>query len=427
MKSLLKAPIAALLASLARAIIRKYRPTIVMVTGSVGKTSTKDAVKAALAERFFLRASEKSYNSEFGVPLTIIGARNPWENPSAWLSVFQEALALILLPSHYPKLLVLEVGADRPGDLARILRIATPQAVVVTRLPDVPVHVEAYATPQAVRDEEFTPANALTAADQLVICADDPYAIDMSQRVPAAVTTFGFAESADVRITDPGFFREADECGMEAMLTAYGRSERIRVHGALGMPQLLAPAAAYAAACALGMTPDEALAGLAAYQSPPGRARVLRGKEGSLIIDDSYNSSPAATEEALSALALVPEVTRRIAVLGDMLELGRYSVAEHERVGVRAAEAADVVVSVGPRARTIYEAALASGKGPEEAYAYESSQEAADAVAGMVREGDLVLVKGSQSIRMERVVEKLLADPADRSKLVRQEKEWKRR
>ncbi|MDP3402728.1 MAG: Mur ligase family protein, partial [bacterium] len=100
MKSILKAMVAQCLALLAQAIIEKYRPLIVMVTGSVGKTSTKDAAAAVLASRYHLRASEKSYNSEFGVPLTIIGAKNPWENPIAWLRVFKDALGLILLPSH---------------------------------------------------------------------------------------------------------------------------------------------------------------------------------------------------------------------------------------------------------------------------------------------------------------------------------------
>src|SRR5689334_2122525 len=130
MKQLLKAPIAWLLGLLARGILKKYRPIVVMVTGSVGKTSTKDAVAEALSPKYHLRSSEKSYNSEFGVPLTIIGAKNPWTSPERWGRVIVEALALLFLPNHYPRLLVLEVGADRPGDLRKILNFATPDAVV---------------------------------------------------------------------------------------------------------------------------------------------------------------------------------------------------------------------------------------------------------------------------------------------------------
>src|SRR3989338_9508837 len=161
MKNFLKIIVAGILAFIAGTVVRRYKPTIVMVTGSVGKTSTKDAVASVLSERFLVRKSEKSFNSEFGVPFTILGVKNPLGNPLAWGSIIKNSLALIFLPNHYPRMLVLEVAADKPGDLSRILRIATPDAVVVTRLPEIPVHVEAYATPEAVREEEFSPAYSL--------------------------------------------------------------------------------------------------------------------------------------------------------------------------------------------------------------------------------------------------------------------------
>ncbi|HEY1041954.1 MAG TPA: UDP-N-acetylmuramoyl-tripeptide--D-alanyl-D-alanine ligase [Candidatus Paceibacterota bacterium] len=427
MKALVKMLVAWYLATLARAILKKYRPLVVMVTGSVGKTSTKDATAAVLSNRFNLRASEKSYNSEFGVPLTIIGAKNPWENPIAWIRVFQEALALILLPNHYPKLLVLEVGADRPGDLAKILRFADPDAVVVTRLPEVPVHVEAYASPQAVREEEFAPAYALTPGEPLIISADDPYAVSMSGRLPAKVSTFGFADGATVHLSGYSFYEEGEDCGMEAALEIEGKSFTLRVKDALGRSQLYAPAAGIACALALGMSPEDALQGASSYVSPAGRGRILRGKDGALIIDDSYNASPAAVEEALSALSLIPGRSRRIAVLGDMLELGRYSVEEHRRVGTLAATGADVVVAVGIRARAIAEAARDAGLPQDKVLSFDSSKDAAEALAGVVGKGDVVLVKGSQGIRTERVAAALLHDEADRAKLVRQEREWQRR
>ncbi len=425
MKSFLKVPVALALAVLARAVLRKYRPLIVMVTGSVGKTSTKDATATVLAGKFNLRASEKSYNSEFGVPLTIIGAKNPWENPIGWIHVFQEALGLTLLPSHYPKLLVLEVGADRPGDLAKILRFADPDAVIVTRLPEVPVHVEAYASPQAVREEEFQPAYALTPGEPLIICADDPYAVLMGARLEAVVSTFGFADGADVRLSGYSYFEDGDVCGMEAALDIEGVAYTLRIPGALGRSQLLAPSAAIACARALGMNTEDALQAAAGYVPPAGRGRILSGKNGSLLVDDSYNASPAAVEEALSALALIPNRARRIAVLGDMLELGRYSVEEHARIGALASERVDVLVAVGIRARAMREAAIAAGMPEDKALWFGTANEAAAALEEMVGEGDVVLVKGSQGIRTERVMERLLADEADRKHLVRQEKEWR--
>lgn len=423
MKSILKPLVVSLLAFFARAVIRRYRPKIVMITGSVGKTSTKDAVAAALSESFFVRASAKSFNSEFGVPFTIFGVDNPWGRPLRWFSVAKSALALLLLPNHYPNMLVLEVGADRPGDISRILRIATPDVVVVTRLPEIPVHVEAYASPEAVREEEFSPAYALAAAAPLIVSADDRYALDGALRTPARVVSYGVSESAGVRLLDIGFYEsEGKVAGMQAGVFVGGERETLVVKGSVGRAQVFPAAAALAAALSLGIARPDALRALERYEPPPGRGRILRGKNGSIIIDDSYNSSPAAVEEALATLKAFPRARRRIAVLGDMLELGRYSVMEHDRISALAASAADIVAAVGIRAR-----AFASAKEGAEAILFENARAAALALPGLVEQGDVVLVKGSQSIRTERIVESLLADPADAARLVRQEREWKRK
>ncbi len=422
MKLFLRHLVASFLILLARGIIRKYRPIIVMITGSVGKTSTKDAVAAALSERYFLRASEKSYNSEFGVPLTIIGAKNPWNNPAAWIRVIQEALSLILLPSHYPSLLVLEVGADSPGDLARILSMATPDAVVVTLLPEIPVHVEAYASPQSVRDEEFQPAYALAAGSPLIISADDVHARNMAKRLSANVITVGYAKDADVLIETPTYSTK----GMEAVVHNCEKQHTIVAPNALGRAQLYAPAMALALATTLHLSANEALKGLKRYSPPPGRARLLKGKKGITLIDDSYNASPSAVEEALTALQLVP-ASRRIVAIGDMLELGRYSMGEHERIGTLTTKYVDVLVTVGRRAEALRMSAIAGGMAQENALGFATSIEAGNALADFIQEGDVVLIKGSQGIRMERIVEELLANPDDIHLLVRQDKEWKKR
>ena len=427
MKRLAKIIVASILARLARAILLKYKPGIVMVTGSVGKTSTKDAIYAAVRGSFFARASEKSYNSEFGVPLTIIGAKNPWTNPVRWLKVFQEALALIMLPSHYPKILVLEVGADSPGDLERILRIATPAVVVVTRLPELPVHVEAYATPQAVREEEFAPAYALDAGSPLIISADDPYALEMAKSLPVRVITYGFAKDAEVHIGNPALIQEGGRpTGMTAPVSLQSGKHTVTAPGVLGRQQLYAPAAALAVGIALGISPEDTCKALEGYMPPPGRARLLKGIKGTTLVDDSYNSSPAAVEEALIALTLMPHA-RKVAVLGDMLELGRYSMEQHERIGFFAAGAVDVVVGVGLRAKAVADAARSGGLAGDAVLHFDTAKEAAQALPDLVREGDVVLVKGSQSVRTERIVEALLEDPADCTKLVRQDREWRSR
>ncbi|HQT82957.1 MAG TPA: cyanophycin synthetase [Candidatus Paceibacterota bacterium] len=423
MKKIFKPVIVFILALLARGVVRRYRPRIVMVTGSVGKTSTKDAVATVLATRFFSRKSEKGFNTEFGVPFTILGVENPWDNPLSWLLVFKKAIALLILPNHYPTMLVLEVGADKPGDLARILRIATPDAVVVTRLPEIPVHVEVYASPQAVRDEEFSPAYALTPAAPLIVSADDPYALDNALRIPARVISYGTAGDASVRMSDVRFYESGGAvAGMAARATIGGEHGECVVKGSVGHAQILPAAAALATALAFDIPLTDALTALEGYEPPPGRGRLLLGKNGSVIIDNSYNASPVAVEEALETLKAFPHAKRRIAVLGDMLELGRYSVTEHERIGVLAGESADVIAAVGIRAR-----AFVAAPGKAETMHFDNARSAAAALAAYVRPGDVVLVKGSQSIRTEGIVKALLADPEDAARLVRQEKRWEKK
>jgi len=433
MKTLFKSIIAFLLGLCARVVIRRYAPRIVMVTGSVGKTSTKDAVAAVLAARFFVRKSEKSFNSEFGVPFTILGVQNPWDNPFAWLSVAKSALALIFLPNHYPNMLVLETGADKPGDLAKILKIATPDMVVVTRLPEVPVHVEAYASPEEVREEEFSPAYALAAAAPLIIPSDDAYVFDCTKRTAARCISYGATEDANVRITHADFYIvDGKVVGMKALVSVNGEQLPLIVKGSVGKTQILPGAAALASAVAYDITPTDALEALEAYEPPPGRGRLIDGKNNSVIIDDSYNSSPAAVEEALETLKKFPMIARgaqatsaagrRIAVLGDMLELGRYSVIEHERIATLVSASADVIVAVGIRARVF----LTKAKNVQ-VMQFDNSHAAAEVLPAFVQEGDVILVKGSQSIRTERVVEALLAHDNDVTKLVRQEKKWRQR
>ncbi len=216
---------------------------------------------------------------------------------------------------------------------------------------------------------------------------------------------------------------------MQAQLHIAGTAHTLVVRGTVGRPQLLAPAAGVAMGLALGMSVKDALAGAANYEPPAGRGRLLAGINGSCLIDDTYNASPAAVEEALASLQIAHAAlpgSRRIAVLGDMLELGRYSHQEHERIGQLAAGQCDVLVAVGTRSRAMAEAACAAGLPNDHVHLFETSKEAADFLKTFVEKNDLILVKGSQSIRTERVTEALLANPEDRKLLVRQDAQWKR-
>src|SRR6185295_1498931 len=183
----------------AKAVLRKYHPKVVLVTGSVGKTITKDSVYTALASSFFVRKSEKSFNSDIGVPLTILGVPNGWSNPFRWIKNIIEGFFLLVMHAPYPKWLVMEIGADRPGDISRSLVWLKPDVVVATRFPDVSVHVEFYASPEAVIEEELAASRWLTDGGVFVANADDPRAKSAKTRDGVTRITYGFAKDSSVR------------------------------------------------------------------------------------------------------------------------------------------------------------------------------------------------------------------------------------
>ena len=182
MKSIFKKIVVAILEWEAVLVLKKYKPMIVAVTGSVGKTSTKDAIFTVMSSHFFVRKSEKSFNSEIGVPLTILGCNNAWSNPILWVKNIIEGLMLIVLGNHYPKWLVLEVGADRPGDIERIAKWLKPDVVVMTTLPDVPVHVEYFDSPEDVIKEKEYLISALKPKGVLVLNYDDEKVRGLQQK-----------------------------------------------------------------------------------------------------------------------------------------------------------------------------------------------------------------------------------------------------
>lgn len=434
MKQTLKRIIVWILQAEARAVLRKYKPRVVAITGSVGKTSTKDAVYAVLSKKFHVRKSEKSFNSEVGVPLTILGLGNAWGNPLAWLQNIIDGLSLLVTTRPYPEWLVLEVGADRPGDIKALASWIKVDVAIITRLPEVPVHVEFFDSVEAVIEEKASLMDAVRPGGAVLLYADDERTRKLEKRLPAPdarIVLFGFSDEVDVWVHKFEVVREDGgrnwPIGMRAAITVGEESAPVQIIGSLGQHAFVPAVAAAAAGHVLGVSLQEIVAGLESYDPPPGRVRLLPGIKGTLVIDDTYNSSPAATEAALGALALC-RPTRAIAALADMMELGRVSVEEHRKAGAKAAKVCDLLITVGVRARDIAMGALDNGMKDEDILQFEDAQKAAAEIQNMLREGDAILVKGSQSMRMERVVEEIMAEP-DRAPelLVRQDREWKKR
>lgn len=430
----LKQMLAGALALEARAVVRRYRPHIVAVTGSVGKTSTKDAIFAVLSSSEFVRKSHKSFNSEIGLPLTILGRPNPWHNPLRWTQNLLDGLFLVLFKMRYPQWLVLEVGADRPGDIERVAAWLPVEVAVITRLPEVPVHIEFFDSPEEVVKEKAALIKGFKnlppgQTGTLVIYGDDARAAELSQLSGTArVVTFGFSAHCAVRARDASVFEEMGQpAGMRATLEFQGGTAPFEVRGTLGAHALMPALGAAAVGVALGKPLAAVAESLKRYTPPPGRMHLVEGKLGSLIIDDTYNSSPAALEAGLETLGTV-KASRRVAVLGDMLELGRHSVEEHRKMGELAAQEAEMLITVGFRARDIAQGALAAGMSEKNIFQFDDARAAAEALSEMLSAGDCIFVKGSQGVRLERVVEVLMSEPERAPELlVRQEREWRRR
>lgn len=426
MKAFFKKIVVSILTAEARLLLHRKNPTIVAVTGSVGKTSAKDAIYAAIKDTVPSRKSQKSFNSEVGVPLTILGLHNGWSNPFIWLWNIIDGAGIALFAKDYPAVLVLELGIDQPGDMDRLTSWLTPDVVVLTRLPDVPTHVEYFHSPQAVIDEKMLLVHRMKPNGVLVYNADD--AIIAAQLPTVRQKTLPYARytTADVSTAkDSVYYQDDIPAGVRFTIKTPDDTEQIELADVVGTQFMYAVAAAVATARHLGVATQSAVAGLRKVSPPPGRMRVLPGVKGSVLIDDSYNSSPIAVEHALDTMTEVKHTARRVAVLGDMLELGKYSSAEHKRLGEKIARTCDMLLTVGVRARGFAEGALLGGLDESAIFQYEKTDRAGRELQQLLQPGDLVLIKGSQGMRTERIVREVMAEPNRAEELlVRQEKEW---
>ena len=459
-----------ILRDLAKIVLWKYKPTIVGITGSVGKSSTKEAVYAVLKDQFNVRRSLKNYNNELGLPLTVFSAIAPGKSLAGWLKVFWKALGLILFPDrNYPKVLVLEMAADHPGDIGYLTSLARPSIGVVTSVSS--VHLEFFKNLDNVAKEKSGIITGLPINGWAILNEDDERVREMRKKVKAKVLTFGFAKSADVRaeeiFIDQSFTGQGrlQIKGLNFKLSYAGTIMPAFLPGVLAKYHIYGALAAAAVGSALGMNLVDISEGLRDYQPSPGRMRLIQGIKFSSIIDDTYNSSPEAAKKALETLKEISPrphsnvrlsiekgqkakplrsqtifrekltsewgrgklpVGRRWAVLGDMLELGRFTEPGHLEVGYKAAELGiDYLVTVGQRAKIIARGAKERGLNEDKIFSFDDTESAGKFLQEKIVKGDLILVKGSQGVRMEKIVKEIMARPLKAKKLlIRQDELW---
>ena len=408
-------------------VLLKYKPKIIAITGSVGKTSTKDAVYAMLSKVSYVRKSEKSYNSELGLPLTILGVPNGWNDPKIWLKDIVRGLWLIVAPHKYPEWLILEVGVGKPGDMKRTASWLKTDAVVITAIGETPAHIEFFDSRKHLVEEKSGLIKTLKKDGLLVLNRDDETVYDMREKTKNRIVTYGFNGEANVVGSTDAISYDANGQpeGVVFRVDVEGKSLPVVIDGVFGKNHVFAAMATLALTLGLKLNILDAVNSLKTYDVPPGRMRLLKGIEGTMIIDDSYNSSPFASESALKTLGEIKCHGRRIAILGDMLELGKHTVEAHKNVGRIATENADVLLVVGQRSLAIKEGAIDAGMSADNIFEFLDARTAGGFIKTFIKNGDVILVKGSQGMRMERVVEAILLDQANKANLiVRQDKEW---
>ncbi len=400
------------LGELARHVRRQAGLPVVAVTGSVGKTTTKDMTAHLLASRGAVLKTEGNLNNQYGLPLTL----------------------LRLLPEHTAA--VLELGMSAPGEIRALAALAEPDVATITRI--APVHLEFFPSVDAIAQAKAEILEGLRPGGTAVLNGDDPRVRAIGERFAGRVVWFGRGRRFEVSAEDQrGETEGTGPTGRPSSGLSSGNSEKsengdnreerstraargsdivLRIAGrsvAVSLP-LVGPhfvtsfLAAAAAAHVLGV-PIEAMAEAAASLRPArhrGEVRTLG--ERVVLLDDCYNSSPEALEAAVVALSLLPG-ERRVAVLGDMLELGESGPALHHERGRALAGRVDVVVGVGPLAKEIVEGARSAGIPTGSLHHFATASEAVPALERIVRAGDAVLVKASRGVRLEAVVDALVA------------------
>lgn len=411
-------------------ILRKYQPKIIAISGSIGKTSTKEIIYKILSSRLSVRTSVKNYNNEIGVPLTIIGLESPGSSIFGWIKVFCKAIKLYIFTDRkYPEYLVLEMGVDRPGDMAYLTSLCPPWIGVMTGVSR--SHLEYFGSLNNIKKEKQVLIEKVNCRGLSVLNYDNLESLSMSEVSPARVLTYGFKEGADLLAKDINFNAangNYDIAGVNFKLNYEGSIVPINMPNILSLGGVYSALAATAVALHLGFNLMEISSLLRDCRLPAGRMQLLPGIKHSFIIDDTYNSSPESSLAALKVLANIKldKNANRYAILGDMLEIGVYSEKGHNLVGEQLAKLSiNYLISVGERSRDIDRGARSAGMKTDNIFHFNDTEAAGLFVQERLSEGDVLLVKGSQGIRMEKIVKEIMAEPSKAFKLlVRQGKEW---
>ena len=413
---------------LAKLILKKYQPKVIGITGSVGKTSAKEAVLAVLSVAYRTRGNIKNYNNEIGLPLTIIGAISPGRSLLGWVVIFFKALKLLIIQDkNYPEILVLEMGVDRPGDMEYLLSFIKPTVGIITNISG--SHLEFFKSIENILREKGKLIKSLPENGLAILNSDDDRLLAFRDKLKNPVSFFGLEDKAEIKASDVSFnFNNFEPQGISFKLNFEGKFIPIRLPSVLAPHLIYAALSAVAAGIFFKINLVDIASALEDFVPPLGRMNLIDGANSSYLIDDTYNSSPASTLAALNVMGSL-KALRKIVALGDMLELGEDSENGHKEVLLHALKSGVAIFFVvGDRMKRAAFELEKSGKLSGKVFYFDDPELLGLELGKGLREGDLVLVKGSQGMRMEKAVFEIMDSKEDAEKLLcRQSKDWRKK
>jgi len=399
MRSLAKKILERILRFLAKRVLRRYHPLVIAITGSVGKTTTKEAVCIVVKGTSRTWYSELNYNNEIGVPLTVLGLR-PSSSPFVWFFNLLKGLWLTfgVRVKNYPEKLVLEMAADKPGDIEYLTDFIKPQVAIITNVN--PVHAEFFGDIEFTAQEKGKLIGALGREGIAILNADDKRVKKMGENLKGNLIYYGLSKEAQAKASEV----ETGINGTSFVFEYEGKREKISLPHLIGEHLAYAALAAIAVGIYLGMDFKKIAKSLEGLKPPLHRLNLVKGEKETVVIDDTYNASASSTIEALKVLGKL-KGNFRIAVLGDMLELGDYTEREHRRVGKRVPEVAQLLITVGKYAHFIADEAVKNGFPKDKVFNTKNKNEALKVLREHLQENDVVLIKGSRGVELDEVVE----------------------
>ena len=393
----------------ARLVIARKSPKVIVVIGSVGKTSTKNAIYTMIGTTMHVLKSSDTASSNLSALYALLGVATGSNRTKDMLHALMSGLDSLVFGGDYPEYIVLELSAKKKGTIKKISKWLRPYIVVMTRFPDIPAHVEYFKNAQELIEEKTSIARSLRKDGALILNADDVNVLAQKDILKSKTFTYGFTDGATIHGSNLQVLAPTLESsgGITFKANFDEKSFPVMLNNIYSEEYAGIALASLAVGYALEINMVDAIARLLEYVTPEGRARLHFLSSGVTIIDDSYDSSPIACESALKMLERIPFGKRKIAVLGDMLGLGRFTVSAHEHIGKLSYEYADILVTCGLRAKKIADGARTTRMSQKKIFETETVDEAKEIVKKNAKAGDVILIKGAHSMHLGKITDAL--------------------